>query len=115
INADLTGSLAFSSGGFQPKYGDKMSSVLDIEYKHPIKFAGIASVSLLGANLGLEGASQNHRFRFLFGARYKTNQYLLNSLDVSGNYRPTFTDIQTDLQYDLSPKLTLEAIGHYSG
>ncbi|HYV91872.1 MAG TPA: carboxypeptidase-like regulatory domain-containing protein [Chitinophagales bacterium] len=115
INPDLTGSLAFSSGGFQPKYGDKMSSVLDIEYKRPTKFAGIVSGSLLGGSLGLEGATKNRRFRFLFGARYKTNQYLLNSLDVSGNYRPTFTDIQGDLQYDLSDKVTVEAIGNYSG
>ena len=115
INADLTGSLSFSSGGFQPKYGDKMSSVLDIGYKRPTKLGGIVSVSLLGGSLGLEDASKNHRFRFLFGARYKTNQYLLNSLQTTGAYRPSFTDVQGDIQYDLSHKVTIEAIGNYSG
>ncbi|MEO5675402.1 MAG: carboxypeptidase-like regulatory domain-containing protein [Chitinophagales bacterium] len=115
INGDLTGSLSFSSGGFQPRYGDKMSSVLDIGYKRPTKFAGVVSASLLGASIGLENASSNKRFRFLFGARYKTNQYLLNSLETSGDYRPTFTDVQSDLQYDLSDKVTLEAIANYSG
>lgn len=115
VNPDLTGSLSFSAGGFQTIYGDKMSSVLDISYKKPKVFGGSVSASLLGASVALEGSAANQRFRYLFGARYKTNQYLLNSLETTGDYRPNFTDVQADLQYDISPRLTLEAIGNYSG
>jgi hypothetical protein len=115
INPDLTGGLSFSAGGFQTVYGDKMSSVLDVTYKKPRKFGGSASVSLLGASVALEGTAHKQRIRYLFGARYKTNQYLLNSLETTGDYQPNFTDVQADIQYDLSPKLTLEAIGNYSG
>ncbi|MFI5135902.1 MAG: TonB-dependent receptor plug domain-containing protein, partial [Chitinophagales bacterium] len=114
INPDLAGSLSFSAGGFQSIYGDKMSSVLDISYKKPKKFGGSVSASLLGASLALEGSTKNQRLRYLFGARYKTSQYILNSLETTGNYRPDFTDIQGDIQYDFSSKLTLEAIGNYS-
>jgi hypothetical protein len=115
VNPDLTGSLAFSAGGFQPVYGDKMSSVLDITYKKPTKFGGSAALSLLGASLSLEGASGDQRWRYLFGARYKTTQYLLNSLETTGEYQPNFTDVQADIQFDVSEKVTLEALANYSG
>jgi hypothetical protein len=114
INPDLVGSLLFSAGGFAAKYGDKMSSVLDIDYKRPQKFGGNANISLLGGGLSLEGASKDHRAHFLFGARYKTNQYLLNTLETTGDYQPSFIDIQADITFDLSDKVTLEAIGNYS-
>ncbi len=114
INPDLVGSLLFSAGGFAAKYGDKMSSVLDIDYKRPQKFGGNASISLLGGGLSLEGVSKDHRVHFLFGARYKTNQYLLNTLETTGDYQPSFTDIQADIIFDVSDKITLEAIGNYS-
>lgn len=115
INPDLTGTMLFSAGGFQAVYGDKMSSVLDVGYKRPKEFGGSAYMSLLGAGLSLQGTAAKQRVRYLFGARYKTNQYLLNSLETTGEYMPSFTDVQADLQYDLSPKLTLEAIANYSG
>ncbi|MCY7411208.1 MAG: carboxypeptidase-like regulatory domain-containing protein [Chitinophagales bacterium] len=114
INPDMVGSLLFSAGGFQARYGDKMSSVLDIQYKKPKKFGGAASISLLGGSLNLEGSSKNNRLRTLFGARYKTQQYLLNSLETTGEYRPNFLDVQADLQYDISEKLTFEILGNYS-
>lgn len=114
INPDLVGSLLFSAGGFAAKYGDKMSSVLDIEYKRPEKFGGNATISLLGGGLSLEGSSKNHRTHFLFGGRYKTNQYLLNTLETTGEYQPSFIDIQADLIFDVSDKVTVEAIGNYS-
>ncbi len=114
INPDLVGSLLFSAGGFAAKYGDKMSSVLDIEYKRPEKFGGNATISLLGGGLSLEGSSKNHRTHFLFGGRYKTNQYLLNTLETTGEYQPSFIDIQADLTFDVSDKVTVEAIGNYS-
>lgn len=114
INPDLVGSLLFSAGGFAAKYGDKMSSVLDIEYKRPEKFGGNATISLLGGGLSLEGSSKNHRTHFLFGGRYKTNQYLLNTLETTGEYQPSFIDIQADLTFDVSDKVSVEAIGNYS-
>lgn len=114
INPDLVGSLLFSAGGFAAKYGDKMSSVLDIEYKKPEKFGGNATISLLGGGLSLEGSSKNHRTRFLFGGRYKTNQYLLNTLETTGEYQPSFIDLQADLTFEVSDKVSLEAIGNYS-
>lgn len=114
INPDLVGSLLFSAGGFAAKYGDKMSSVLDIDYKKPEKFGGNAYISLLGGGLSLEGASKDHRAHFLFGGRYKTSQYLLNSLETTGDYQPSFLDIQADITFDISDKVTMEAIANYS-
>jgi len=115
VNIDMISSLAFSAGGFQAKYGDKLSSVLDIQYKEPKKFEAIVSGSLLGGSLTLGGASKNHRFTLIGGGRYKTNQYLLNSLETKGDYRPVFTDVQAYSTYDISDKVELEAIGNFSG
>lgn len=118
-NIDLMRDLSFSSGGYQAKYGDKMSSVLDIRYKRPEAFSGSASASLLGASLHLEGskrvgANAYNKFRYLFGARYKTNRYLLSSLDVKGEYIPNFVDIQSYLTYDITKSLQIGVIGNYS-
>ncbi|MBA3648818.1 MAG: TonB-dependent receptor [Chitinophagales bacterium] len=115
INPDLVSSLQFSAGGFQSKYGDKMSSVLDVDYKKPVRFGGSASISLLGGSLTLEEASKDQRFTLLIGARYKSNQYLLNSLPTKGDYHPSFSDFQTYLTYDISDKISLEGIANYSG
>jgi len=79
VNSDLVSSLLFSAGGFDAKYGDKMSSVLDLQYKKPTEFGGSASISLLGASFHLEGTA-TEKFSYLLGVRYKTNQYLLNAL-----------------------------------
>jgi hypothetical protein len=95
---------------FQAKYGDKMSSVLDIKYKRPDSLRASASASLLGASAHLEGSLKNRKdnyraFRYLVGARYKTTRTLLGSLDVQGEYVPDFYDMQTYLTYDLSRDL----------
>jgi len=118
-NIDLMRDLSFSSGGFESKYGDKMSSVLDIYYKRPQETKGSVELSLLGASTHIEGSIQSKlnsykHFRYLMGARYKNNQLLLNSLDVKGEYRPQFFDFQTYLTYDLSRSLQLAVIANYN-
>jgi len=113
-NPDMVSSLKFSAGGFDAKYGDKMSSVLDIQYKRPIKFSANAGASLLGANLQLEGAVGGTRLSYMIGARQRTTQYLLNSLDVSGQYRPSFVDVQTFLSYMITTDWKIEFLGNYA-
>lgn len=114
INPDLVSSVLFSAGGFEAKYGDKMSSVLDVQYRKPRKFAGTVSGSLLGSNLHLEGASKNYRFTWLMGARYKTNKYLLGKTDSKGDYKPFFADVQMYTTYDLTPNWELDFLGNYA-
>jgi hypothetical protein len=105
INPDLVHNIEFSSGGWQPKYGDKLSSVLNIEYKKPEKMAGSVTAGLLGGGLHLEGASADKRFTYLVGTRYKNAQLLFNkALETSGNYQPKFGDLQTYLTYSLNKK-----------
>ena len=115
VNPDLVSSLLFSAGGFPAKYGDKISSVLDINYKKPDHFEGTAGISLLGANASIGNASKNKKFTYLFGARYKSNQYLLNALPTQGDYRPTFTDFQAYLTYKINDRWSLEGLANYSG
>ena len=118
-NIDLVRDLSFSSGGFQAKYGDKLSSVLDVKYKRPDSLRASASASFLGASAHLEGSVKSRRdgyraFRYLAGARYKTTRNLLGSLDVKGEYVPDFTDVQTYLTYDLSRDWQVGVIGNYN-
>ena len=118
-NIDLIQSLSFSSGGFEAKYGDKLSSVLDIRYKRPEEFRASVSGSLLGATAHIEGskalADDGYRkLRYLVGARYKTTRYLLGTLDVQGEYLPDFTDIQTYITYDLSRDWQVGLLGNYN-
>jgi hypothetical protein len=118
-NIDLVRDLSFSSGGFQAKYGDKMSSVLDIKYKRPDSLRASASGSLLGATGHIEGSWKpkkgNYRtLRYLVGARYKTTRLLLGSLDVKGEYVPDFTDFQTYITYDISRDWQIGFIGNYN-
>ncbi len=114
INSDLVDYVDFSAGGFQAKYGDKLSSVLDIKYRDPDSFASTAQLSLLGANLHFENRSKNKRFSYLFGARYRSNQYLLGSLDVQGDYKPRFYDVQALLKYRLRSDLTISYLSSIS-
>jgi hypothetical protein len=114
VNSDLVSNVNFSVGGFQAKYGDKMSSVLDVTYKRPTTFAGSVSVSLLGASMHLEGASKHQKLTYLIGARQKSNQYLLQSQPTKGVYNPSFTDIQALINYRVNSKWELEAIGNYA-
>lgn len=118
-NIDLIRDLSFSSGGFEARYGDKLSSVLDIKYKRPDSLKASLSASLLGATSHLEGslplgADPYRRFRYLVGARYKTNAYLLGGLDVTGEYLPNFYDLQTYLTFDLTRDLQLGLLANYN-
>jgi hypothetical protein len=94
-NPDMVQSIDFSAGGFQAKFGDKMSSVLDIQYARPDSFGGTFQIGLLGAQLQLEGISKNRKLTHNTGVRYRDNAYVLNSLDVSGDYNPRYADVQT--------------------
>ncbi len=115
VNSDLISSINFSAGGFDAMYGDKMASVLDIKYKTPQDFGGSGSMSLLGGSLHLEGrAFNNERLGYLVGFRHQTNQYLLGTLDVEGDYQPTFTDVQTYLTYNINNDWSVDLLGNYS-
>ena len=114
INSELTQSVSFSAGGFEARYGDKLSSVLDITYKEPRAFAGSASLSFLGASAHIEEVSKDYRLTQIHGIRYRTNQYLLGALDTDGNYRPSFFDYQTYLTYDINEKFQLDFLGNIS-
>ncbi len=114
INPDLVSNVNFSVGGFQAKYGDKMSSVLDVTYKRPTEFAASVMLSLLGASLHLEGTSKNHKLTYLIGARQKSNQYLLQSQPTKGVYNPSFTDLQALVNYRINSKWEVEAIANYA-
>jgi len=115
VNADLTKNVAFSSGGFKAKYGDKLSSVLDITYRKPHKFAVKLDASLLGINTTIEGKMlKNKNLSFLLGARYRNNSLIVNSKDIESNYKPSFTDVQTYLSYKISDKLNIDFLGNLS-
>lgn len=111
-NPDMVSNINFSAGGFEAKYGDKMSSVLDITYKKPLKFGGTVSGSLLGGNLHLQGVTKNRVLAWSMGSRYKTNTYLLKGLDTKGEYRPRFYDVQTFLTFTLNQKWSIEFLGN---
>jgi hypothetical protein len=113
LNPDLVAGISFSSGGFDAKYGDKMSSVLDIKYKKPTEFAGSFDISLLGASAHVEGTFAK-KFSFLLGTRYKTNSYLLKGLDTKGNYKPRFFDIQGMLNYEINKKWEISLFGTFT-
>lgn len=104
VNPDMVKSIEFSSGGWQAKYGDKLSSVLNIEYKKPEKFAGSAEANLLGGSGHLEWASANQKITALVASRYKSAAYLLNTLETQGQYLPRFTDVQSYLTFDIGKK-----------
>lgn len=114
VNPDLVSSVSFSAGGFEAKYGDKLSSVLDVTYKKPKEFAASASASLLGGSLHLEGTDKSARLTWIFGVRYKSNQYLLKGLDIQGDYKPKFGDAQLFMTYALSDHWELDVLGNFS-
>jgi CarboxypepD_reg-like domain len=108
INPDLTGNVKFYVGGFQAKYGDKMSSVLDITYKKPKKFAGSAYIGLLEQGLHIEGTSNNNKLTYLFGIRNRSNRNLVSSQETKGNYIPSSTDLQALFTYQITKKWQME-------
>mgnify|MGYP006192036603 FL=1 len=111
-NTDLVQNIDFSAGGFQAKYGDKLSSVLDIAYKNPKKFAASADVSRLGVNAAVEQVSKNQKWAAITGARYRDNSLLVNSMQTQANYKPAFTDIQTLINYKASLKWQWSFLGN---
>ena len=112
INADMVERVAFSSGGFEAKYGDKMSSALDIQYRKPTRLEANVQASLLGGTAYLGYASK--KFTMSHGIRYKTNRYLLGSLETKGEYRPNFLDYQTYITYQPNERWLLDLIGNIS-
>jgi len=114
INADMVSSVLFSAGGFDAKYGDKMSSVLDIKYKKPTKFGGAVSASLLGASVMIKGASKNKKLSHISGFRYKSTKYVLNTLETEGDYDPRFFDFQTNIIYKIDKKNEISFLGNYA-
>ena len=114
VNSSLVSGILFSAGGFDAKYGDKMSSVLDVTYKKPQEFGASVDLSLLGASLTVEGATKSKKLTYLIGARQKSNQYILNSLQTKGDYKPSFTDVQSYFTYSPSEKWEFSFLGYYS-
>ena len=114
LNSDMVSSIHFSSGGFETRFGDKMSSVLDIRYRKPFDFAATVSLSFLGGNVHVEDVSKNGKFTYNTGFRYKTSQYVLNSLETKGDYNPEFYDFQTYFTYKANNKLDFDFLGYYS-
>ena len=110
INPNMVEKIGFSTGGYEAKYGDKMSSVLDITYRHIKGFEANATASLLGAS-GFIGYG-NSRFSMSHGIRYKTNRYLLNTLETTGEYKPNFLDYQTYISYTPNKRWNIDFIGN---
>ena len=112
INSDMVEKVGFSSGGFEAKYGDKMSSALDIQYRKPTRWEGNVQASLLGASAFV--GYGNKKFSMSHGIRYKTNRYLLGSLETKGEYRPNFLDYQTYITYQPNERWSMDFIGNIS-
>ena len=112
INPDMVEKIGFSTGGYEARYGDKMSSALNIEYRRPKRFEASATASMLGAS-AFVGMS-NKKFSWSNGLRYKTTKYLLGSMDTNGEYQPTFIDYQTYLTYSPNKRWDIKFLGNIS-
>jgi hypothetical protein len=114
VNPDLVDKISFYAGGWQPRFGDKLSSVLDVRYKRPTQFKASASLGLLGATIHAENASKNKRLSYAFGARHKRAGYLLSTLPTKGEYKPRFYDVQGIVNYDFNPTKDEDGISNHS-
>jgi hypothetical protein len=114
VNTDLVQNVDFSAGGFQAKYGDKLSSVLDITYRNPVDFGIRTDLSLLGGSVAAETVSKDGKFSGIAGVRYRDNSLILNNLETEGNVEPVFADAQTYLTYRFSSKFHLNFLGNIS-
>lgn len=114
VNSNLVQDVKFSPGGFQAKYGDKLSSVLDITYKTPATFSLQGDFSFLGASATLETRSKNKKLSSITGFRYRNNALLVNSQQTQSNFNPAFTDVQSYLTYRFSNKFNLSFLGNLS-
>ena len=113
-NTDLVQNVDFSAGGFQAKYGDKLSSVLDITYRIPKKFGVASEASFLGGSIAVEGVSKNQKWTGIAGIRYRDNSLLVNSQETESNFKPTFADIQTYFTFTPSTKWHFSFLGNVS-
>jgi hypothetical protein len=116
INPEMIGpnGVKFSVGGFQAKYGDKISSVLDIQYKKPKKFGGSAYIGLLEQGVHVEGTFLKNKFSYVIGARNRSNRNLLSSQETKGNYVPSSADLQAVFNYQFNDKVSAELLGNFS-
>ena len=114
INTNMVQNINFSAGGFQAKYGDKLSSVLDITYRKPTETATTIDASLLGASVTFEGQFLDKKLSTITGVRYRDNSLFVNSKQIEINFRPRFTDMQTYLSYEFSEKFNLNFLGNFS-
>ena len=112
VNSDMVQNLEFSAGGFQAKYGDKLSSVLDISYRKPKAFGILADINLLGGSLTAESLSKDSKFSALMGLRYRDNTLLVDARETQTNYDPQFFDAQTYLTYKFNSKFELSFLGN---
>jgi len=113
-NTAMVENVEFSAGGFQAKYGDKMSSVLDITYRRPYRNGLQAEASFLGGSITAEGISKNQKWSGLIGARYRDNSLLVNSQETTSNFKPTFADIQTMINFNPTEKWEISFLGNIS-
>ncbi|MFB3388997.1 TonB-dependent receptor [Flavobacterium sp. LAR06] len=113
-NTDLVQNVDFSAGGFEAKFGDKLSSVLDITYRKPTQFGAAFEASLLGASAAVDLVSKNKKWSAVTGIRYRNNSLLVNSQDTETNYTPVFADIQTNITYEISKKWQMSFLGNIS-
>lgn len=114
INPEMVRNINFYNGGFQARYGDKLSSVLDIQYKKPKTFGGSAYISILEQGLQMEGASAKSKFTYLIGVRNRSNRNLLSRQDTKGNYVPSSSDLQALFTYQLAPRWSAELLTNIS-
>lgn len=113
-NTDMVSNIDFSAGGFQSRFGDKLSSVLDITYRTPTRFGASAEASFLGGSLTLEGVSKDQKWGAIVGGRYRDNSLLVNSQDTETNFRPRFADIQSYVTFNPNKKWQFSFLGNIS-
>lgn len=111
INSNMVSSIEFSAGGFDARYGDKMSSVLNIQYNTPTEFKASAMVSLIGGTVHAEDVSKNGKFTYNMGTRYKNYKFLLSTLEEKGEYFPAYFDYQGYFTYQFSDKFDVSFLG----
>lgn len=112
VNTDLVRNVEFSAGGFQARYGDKLSSVLDITYKRPVDFGASLDASFLGGSASVEDVSKNGKFSGIAGIRYRDNSLFVNAKETETNFKPRFADAQTYLTYQFNKKMELSFLGN---
>ncbi len=114
VNSTMVQNINFSAGGFQAKYGDKLSSVLDITYRKPTEFSATVKASLLGSSITVEDVFLDNALTAIVGVRYRDNSLFVNSKQIETNFKPRFTDVQTFLTYKKNEKLSLNFLGNFS-